>query len=141
MKLTAAATAVAGLAILPAFADDAAEPMGVTWQELAKTSTNVAGDQIRYPSGTPEIYAEIGSFEPGGRTSLHTHEIPILVYVLEGELELRVDGDDPVRIAQGQAFVDPQDRNVQAFNVADGPTRIVAFAVGAQGVPLSGEPK
>lgn len=124
----------------PALAQEAAEAFGVTWQELTTTSTNIVGDPIEYPSGTPEIYAEIGTFEPGARTALHVHPVPILVYVLEGELELRVDGAEPIRIPKGEAFVDPQNRNVQAFNVAEGPTTIMAFAVGAQGVPFSGPP-
>lgn len=143
MKLTAVATTVAMLVsapFSPALAQDDAEAVGVTWTELMTTSTNVVGDPIVYPTGTPEVYAEIGTFEPGGRTALHTHPVPMLVYVLEGELELRADGAEPIRIPQGQAFVDPQDRNVQAFNVAEGPTTIMAFAVGAQGVPFSGEP-
>lgn len=143
MRYTTALTtaAILGLAPLhPAQAQDDAEAVGVTWDELMTTSTNIVGDPIAYPAGTPEVYAEIGTFEPGGRTALHTHPVPMLVYVLEGELELRADGAEPVRIPQGQAFVDPQNRNVQAFNVAEGPTRIMAFAVGAQGVSFSGPP-
>jgi quercetin dioxygenase-like cupin family protein len=56
---------------------------------------------------------------------------------MEGEFELRVDGGEPMPMPAGQAFVEPQNRNMQIFNVADEPGRLLVVAMGAQGQPIS----
>lgn len=124
-----------------ALADGDSEAAGVTWDELTRTTTNVVGDQISYPGGTSEIYIEIGTFEKDGQTSLHRHPVPIVVYMLEGELEVRVDGAESQRMLPGQAFVEPQNRNMQAFNVADGPSKVLVVTMGAEGQPVTLDPQ
>ena len=110
--------------------------MGIVSEDLIPaTSTNVLGDPIAYPTGTPELASWTATFEKGGRSSRHQHPVPMYVYVLEGELEVQVADGEPYRIAQGQAIIEPQNRTVQAFNVADGPTKILVVAMAAQGQP------
>jgi quercetin dioxygenase-like cupin family protein len=79
------------------------------------------------------VTAEMVSFEPGGHTALHTHPVPSFVYVLEGELEVRIEGQEPMRFRPGQAFMEPQDTSMQAFNVAEGSTRLVVVYSGSEG--------
>jgi quercetin dioxygenase-like cupin family protein len=111
------------------------------WDELTRPTTNVVDDPITYPTGASETFVEIGTFEKDGQTSLHQHPVPIVVYMLEGELEVRVDGADPIRMNPGQAFVEPQNRNMQAFNVADGPSKVLVVTMGAEGQPVTLEPQ
>ncbi len=113
----------------------------MTWEELTRTTTNVVSDPISYPKGASEIYVETGIFEKDGQTSLHQHPVPIVVYVMEGELEMRVDGADPIRMIPGQAFVEPQNRNMQAFNVANGPSKVLVITMGAEGQPTAADPQ
>ncbi len=124
-----------------ALADGDSEAAGVTWDELARTTTNAVGDPITYPTGTSEIYVEIGTFEKDGRTSLHQHPVPIFVYMIEGELEVRTDGAEPIRMKKGEAFVEPQNRNMQAFNVAGGPSKVLVVTMGAEGQPVTIDPQ
>lgn len=124
-----------------ALADENSEAAGVTWDELTRTSTNAVGDPITYPTGTSEIHVEIGTFEKDGRTSLHQHPVPIFVYMIEGELEVRVDGADPIRMKQGEGFVEPQNRNMQAFNVGDRPSKVLVVTMGAEGQPVTIDPQ
>lgn len=63
----------------------------------------------------------------------------MLVHVIKGELDLRADGAEPVRIPQGQILLGPRNRNVQAFNVADGSAKITVFA--PKGRLFSGPPE
>ncbi len=114
---------------------------GVTWDELTRTTTNIVNDPITYPAGTSEIFVEIGTFEKDGQTPLHQHPVPIVVYMLEGELEMRVDGADPYRMLPGQAYVEPQNRNMQAFNVADGPSKVLVVTMAAEGQPPTLDPQ
>jgi quercetin dioxygenase-like cupin family protein len=139
--ILAAAAIIGVTAHNAALADEASEAAGVTWEELRRTTTNVVGDPITYPTGTSEIYIEIGTFEEDGRTPLHGHPVPVVVYVMEGELEVRVDGADPHRMKQGEASVEPQNRNMQAFNVANGPTKVLVVTMGAEGQPITVDPQ
>lgn len=118
-------------------AQDAPSPeaAGVTWEELSRTTTNAVGDPISYAEGTPEIYVEIDTFEPGGQTGLHQHPVPIVVYVMEGELEVRVEGAEPIMMKPGQAFVEPQNRPMQAFNTTEAATKILVVTMAAEGQP------
>ena len=136
MNLTtilAAATAFSLTASFAAFAQDATAAAGVSRAEVLATGTNVVGAPIAYPTGAAMVTAEMVTFEPEGQTALHQHPVPSFVYVLEGELEVRIEGKEPMRFTPGQAFVEPQDTDLQAFNVADGPTKVLVVYSGAEG--------
>lgn len=129
---TLAATVALSLAVpLAALAQDTAAA-GVSRAELLATATNMVNEPIAYPTGAAMVTAQVVSFEPGGRTALHQHPVPSFVYVL-GELEVRVKGQEPMRYTPGQAFVEPQDTDMQAFNVADGQTKLLVVYSGAEG--------
>ena len=136
----AAAAAFGLTAAVAAPAQDAPsrEAVGTTSEELlGAVTTNAIGEPISYPTGSPQVSAWLVTFEPGGHTNLHVHPVPLVVYVLEGELEVRVAEGEPYSILEGQAIVEPQNRAVQAFNVADGPTRIFVAAMAGEGEPPS----
>ena len=136
MNLTVALAAAAiGLAApLSVLAQSSIEAVGAANEDvLAATSANIQGEAISYPTGTPEISSWTITFEKGGHSSLHQHPVPLYVYVLEGELEVRPEGGEPYREAAGEAYIEPQNVMMQAFNVADGPTKILIVALGAQG--------
>ena len=135
MNLTATLAAAAALTLtasFPALAQDDTAAAGVSREEVLATGTNMVDEAIAYPTGTAKMTAEMVSFEPGGHTALHTHPVPSFVYVLEGELEVRVEGQEPMRFTPGQAFVEPQDTSMQAFNVADGPTKLLVVYSGSE---------
>ena len=142
MKLTTSLAALSAFILtapIAALAQDEPSPeaAGVTWEELAKTTTNAVGEPIAYPTGTPEIQVEIGTFEPGGQTGLHQHPVPIVVNILEGEIEVRVEGAEPYRVAAGQAIVEPQNKPMQAFNTGDAPAKLLVVALAAEGQPTA----
>src|ERR687893_3203746 len=121
MRSLATLTTAAALGLtapLPVLAQEApsSEAAGMSREEVLKTATNLLGEPITYPSDTAEITTEIVTLEPGGQTGYHTHQVPSWVHVLEGEVELRVDGAEPQRMAAGQVFIEPQDVPMQAFN-------------------------
>jgi quercetin dioxygenase-like cupin family protein len=59
--------------------------------------------------------------------------VPVYVYVMDGEIELKSEGGEPQRYKTGEAFIEAQDRKHQAFNVADGTTRLLIVFVGEEG--------
>jgi quercetin dioxygenase-like cupin family protein len=136
MNWTATLAAAAALTLTTSFstlAQDDPAAAGVSREEVLASATNMVGKPIAYPSGAARVTAEMVSFEPGGHTALHTHPVPSFVYVLEGELEVRIEGQEPMRFRPGQAFMEPQDTSMQAFNVAEGSTRLVVVYSGSEG--------
>ena len=127
---TALSLAVPGSA---AFAQDDALPAGFEAQPLLKTTQTRDDEPIVYPTGKPEIISVIGTLQKGGRTALHEHPVPVYVYILEGEVELKTDGGEPHRYKAGEAFIEAQNRKHQAFNVADTATKLLVVFVGEEG--------
>jgi quercetin dioxygenase-like cupin family protein len=137
MKFTATLAAAAAFGLTASFsatAQDNTAAAGVSREEVLATATNMVEEPITYPTGAAKVTAELVTFEPGGHTALHTHPVPSFVYVLEGELEVRIEGQEPMRYTSGQAFVEPQNTSMhmQAFNVAEGPTRLLVVYSGAE---------
>jgi quercetin dioxygenase-like cupin family protein len=129
----AVATAFCLTASFAAFAADDKAAAGVSRKEVLASGTNMVAAPIAYPTGAAKVTAEMVTFEPKGQTALHQHPVPSFVFVLEGELEVRIKGQEPKRFMSGQAFVEPQDTDMQAFNVAAGPTKLLVVYSGAEG--------
>ena len=69
--------------------------------------------------------------------ALHQHPVPVFVYVLEGEVELRTEGGEAQRYGTGQSWIESQNRQHQAFNVAAVPSRLLVVFMGEEGQPLT----
>jgi quercetin dioxygenase-like cupin family protein len=120
-----------------ALAQDDALPAGFQTEPVIKTSVTRDNDPIVYPTGSPEIVSVIGTIEPGGRTPLHQHPVPVYVYILEGEVELRTEGGQPYRYKAGEAYIEALDRDHQLFNVGAQPARVLVVFVGEAGKPTT----
>jgi quercetin dioxygenase-like cupin family protein len=134
---TLAIAAAIGFAPWSALAQEDALPAGFTAEPLIKTSVTRDQEPVVYPTGKPEIISVIGTLEKGGRTALHEHPVPVYVYLLEGEIELKSEGGEPHRYKAGEAFIEAQNRKHQAFNVADGPSKLLIVFVGEEGKPTT----
>ena len=68
------------------------------------------------------------SFKPGDRTVFHTHRFPVTVYMLEGAFTLELEGQVPVIVKAGQAFVEPPHVKMTGYNRSGTePLRLVIF--------------
>jgi quercetin dioxygenase-like cupin family protein len=136
MRLIAACIALT-LPLATASAQDNPLPAGFKTTPVVSTGVTRDGDPLVYPSGTPAIISVIGEIEPGGRTPLHQHPVPVYVYILEGEVELRTDGGNPFRYAAGEAYIEALNRDHQLFNVGDSPAKVLVVFVGEDGMPTT----
>lgn len=108
----------------------------IQFRTLVQSGLNAEGAKIEYPTTTrPEITAAIATLEPGARTPRHMHPVPLVVYVLEGALEHRADGRQPVIYTAGQAFIEGQNEWHEASNAHPGQTRVFGVYMGEQGKP------
>lgn len=112
-------------------------PAGFKTQPLLKTGQTRDNEPVVYPTGKPELISVIGSIEPGGRTPLHEHPVPVYVYILEGEVELQTEGRQPHRYKTGEAYIEALNRKHQLFNKGSGTARVLVVFVGEEGKPTT----
>ena len=142
LSTTLVAAATLGLATLsPGLAQDNPLPEGFTTEPVIKSTTNRDGLPIALPAGTTEITSVIGTLEPGGNTALHQHPVPVMSYVLDGEVEVRTEGGEPQGYTAGEAWIEAQGTLHQAFNVGEGPARLLIVVIGEEGQPFTITPK
>jgi quercetin dioxygenase-like cupin family protein len=76
--------------------------------------------------------------EPGFETERHIHPGHLFIYVLEGTIEIDLEGrDEPIRIAAGEAAYEPANTPMVGRNASSTEgARFVVFQVGEAGEPL-----
>jgi quercetin dioxygenase-like cupin family protein len=74
---------------------------------------------------------------PGILAGRHTHPGDEISYVLEGEGEVLIDGEPPLKIKAGDAFIIPAGKIHDAKNTGTGPFRLVGTYVVEKGKPLA----
>lgn len=75
--------------------------------------------------------------EPGFETERHIHPGHVFVYVLEGEIEVAVEGEEPVRASAGEAFYELPNKPMVGRNVSSTQgARFIVFQVGEAGKEL-----
>ena len=76
-------------------------------------------------------------FDPGVAAGRHTHPGEELGYVLEGQLELRVDGQPPKIIKAGETFFVPEGLAHDGINTGAVKTKVLATYVVEKGKPVA----
>ena len=91
----------------------------------------------------PERHAvqALAEFIPGGAAGRHTHPGEELGYVLEGTLQLEVDGQPPRTLQAGEAFFVPAGIVHDGRNVGSGPAKVLATYVVEKGKPVASPAK
>jgi quercetin dioxygenase-like cupin family protein len=76
-------------------------------------------------------------FDPGVAAGRHTHPGEELGYVLEGQLELRIDGQPPKIIKAGETFFVPEGIVHDGINTGTGKAKVLATYVVEKGKPVA----
>src|SRR5260370_40199956 len=91
---------------------------------LLRTCVNSLGQPIAWPrDGTPEVTALLIEMAPGEETGWHLHPVPLLGYILSGELTVRQAGGDNRVVRAGDAS--PESVNVLHNGVNEGPAPVM----------------
>lgn len=88
-------------------------PVGISRGEM--TSENVPAEYTLVQLGL--------DFAPGAWTPLHYHGGDVLITVLEGEMTLRLDGEE-FTYGEGESWIEPAGRVHAAGNNSDAPARV-----------------
>jgi quercetin dioxygenase-like cupin family protein len=101
---------------------------------LLSTGKTIVGETIRYPrTGEAHVTAAIFTLEPGGKSILHKHGVPLFAYILEGELTVDYGKHGTRTYRKGDSLMEAM--NVAHFSVNNGtePVRLLAVYMGAKG--------
>jgi quercetin dioxygenase-like cupin family protein len=126
----------ATLIALPALARDDTPPSGYPAKALLSTGTTVVGEPIVYPAGKPHVTAAIVTIAPGSKTIVHKHGVPMVAYMLQGELLVNYGADGTRTYKQGDALMEAM--NVAHLGINNGaePVHILVVYMGADGAPV-----
>ena len=74
---------------------------------------------------------------PGGYAGKHTHPGDEISYILEGEGEILMEGQPPLKVKPGDGFVVPGGVKHDAHNTGTGTLKLVGVYVVEKGKPLA----
>lgn len=86
--------------------------------------------------GREAVVAKV-ELDEGVAAGRHSHPGDEISYVLEGEGELLIEGEDPRRVKAGESFVIPAGTVHDAANTGKGPLKLVGVYVVDKGKPLA----
>jgi quercetin dioxygenase-like cupin family protein len=121
-KIIAVLIAVAGIGTL------AAQQPGFTRKLIQDQNLSVADRHA---------VQALAEFVPGGAAGRHTHPGEELGYVVEGTLELLIDGQPPRVVKAGEAFFVPAGVVHDGRNVGSGPAKVLATYIVEKGKPVA----
>lgn len=74
---------------------------------------------------------------PGAFVGRHTHPGEEISYVMEGEGEVLIEGQPPLKIKPGDAFIVPSGAKHDAHNTGSVPIRLAAVYLVEKGKPMA----
>jgi quercetin dioxygenase-like cupin family protein len=104
-------------------------------QASGLTRTVVGRADVSVP-GREAVVARV-EVAPGAKAGRHTHPGDEISYVLEGQVELLIDGQPPRVVKAGDSFVIPAGTVHDAHNASDQPVKLVGVYVVEKGKPLA----
>ena len=93
----------------------------------------------RIDTSTPGWEAVLmrAEFEPKGEVGKHTHPGNEVAYILQGALELSVEGQAARTLKEGESFSLAANTVHSAKNVAKGPTKVLVTYIVEKGKPIA----
>ena len=87
------------------------------------------------------VVQAVAEFTPGAAAGRHTHPGEEIGYVLEGTLELQIDGEAPRTLKAGDSFFVPAGKIHDGKNVGSGAAKVLATYVVEIGKPVGSPAK
>jgi quercetin dioxygenase-like cupin family protein len=83
------------------------------------------------------VVQAIAEFGPGVAAGRHTHPGEEIGYVMEGQIEIKIDGQAPQLIPAGQTFFIPKGLVHDGINITSGTSKVLATYVVEKGKPVA----
>jgi quercetin dioxygenase-like cupin family protein len=96
-----------------------------------------SADLASLPAGAYSLGLRVVTIQPNGRTAAHKHGGLETILVLDGSVELRVQGAAAKTLQKGEGTSIQADTALQISNKGTAPAKFLAFFVTADGKPFS----
>lgn len=126
-NIFASGIASVGLAVLSTCGSAIAQQSGIKRTDLQQHDISILGHEV--------IQANV-EFEPGAEAVKHTHPGEEIIYVLEGLLEYKLEGEPPLILKAGEVLFIPAGAAHSAKNVGTGDATELATYIVEKGKPL-----
>ena len=109
-------------------------------QTLLRTTNNSVGQPIAWPrDSTSEVTVLIIEMAPGEETGWHRHPVPLLGYLLAGELTVyQITGEKRV-VRAGEVSLESVGVIHNGINEGATPLKMIVFVAGLKDVPFTVE--
>jgi quercetin dioxygenase-like cupin family protein len=105
---------------------------------LFQATVNSIGQPIAWPrEGTPEVTALLVEMAPGEETGWHRHPVPLLGYILAGELTVYQATGEKRVVGPGEVSLESVDVIHNGVNEGAAPLKMIVFVAGIKDVPFT----
>ena len=135
-------TGILAIAVAGHMAAPAAAQVKFSSTPILQSGATVGGASIAYPrTDSAELSAVRLDIGPSGETGRHMHPYPTLVYVLEGAIDVEMDGGMVNSYKAGDSFLMVVNTWTNAKNNGTVPAKMLVVFVGVHGKPNLVRPK
>jgi quercetin dioxygenase-like cupin family protein len=104
---------------------------------VLQTTANSTGQPIEYPrDGAPEVTALLVEMAPGENNGWHHHPVPLLGYLLAGELTVYQAGGEKRVVRAGEASLESVGVIHLGANEGTEPLKMIVFVLGLKDLPF-----
>lgn len=105
---------------------------------LFQATVNSLGQPIAWPrDGTPEVTALLVEMAPGEETGWHQHPVPLLGYILTGELTVYQATGEKRVVGPGEVSLESVDVIHNGVNEGAAPLKMIVFVAGIKDAPFT----
>lgn len=124
------------LAVCVVVALPAAAQVNFKATPVLQSGVTVSGAPLAYPrTDSAEVTALLLEIGPGGETGRHMHPNPTFVYLLEGTIEVEMDGGMPHTYKAGDSFLEVLNTWHNGKNKGATPAKVLVVFSGVKGTP------
>lgn len=127
---------ILAVAVLGLIASPAAAQVKFAATPVLQSGTTAGGTSIAYPkTDSAEVTALVLDIGPGGETGRHMHPYPTFVYVLEGAIDVDMDGGVAHSYKAGDSFLEVVNTWHNGKNNGTTPAKVLVVFAGVHGKP------
>ena len=128
--------AVVAVAAASLIAVPAAAQVNFKATPILQSGATVSGAPLAYPkTDSAEVTALVLEIGPGGETGRHMHPNPTFVYILEGAIDVEMDGAMAHTYKAGDSFLEVLNTWHNGKNTGMTPAKILVVFSGVKGKP------
>lgn len=127
---------ILAVAVLGLIATPAAAQVKFSATPVLQSGRTTGGTAVAYPkTDSAEVTAVVLDIGPGGETGRHMHPYPTFVYVLEGAIDVEMDGGMAHSYKAGDSFLEVINTWHNGKNKGTTPAKVLVVFAGVHGKP------